>query len=233
MFGKFVVRTNTIFIYLQLNKHIKTINGHCPTDNRISWTTEGLNIFLEIYRDFFNLCISKRDGGIKFVEGTMEDVNKLWLLIFRKFGVVTAPRATPWDPDCLYPGERRELRDLLEPSLALEKAHGGVIKLYAKQQNSAWDNAAEFVIVGNTQPGSPPPDAADFMDLDDREIEAALEQPSDGDNSEKDAGANNNNDVEDMITEEEINKLDNDDNNEASDREDIDEDEDLPDIDDF
>lgn len=218
------------FVYhIQLNKYIKLINGHSPTDHRISWTTVGLNIFLEIFRDIYNLRIGKRDVGVKYMMGTLQDVNKLWLMIHQKLGVVLAGDVREWSADFWYEERKTELSKTLRPSKLLEKSHRQVIRLYFLQQNNVWDNA-EPMYVGDDNPQTErPQDADDYMDVDNNQINQFLQVNDDSDSSSSDEEYE---EVDLLKIQDIIKNLDDQEEN-TSDRESDGDDEDLPDITDY
>ena len=157
---------------MQQNLYTKTINGDRPTEHRLEWTVEGLNVFLPVYRDLHELKIAKTDAGPKFVAGTMEDVDRLHLLIHKKVGVVLPGWVVPWNASVWYdePQEWEVEKDGWRPSVKLELSHKYVIDTYYRLQNNVWDNAEDFEILGDkTYELAPDLESSedDTMDIDD------------------------------------------------------------------
>ena len=45
------------------------MNKYKPTEHRLTWTAEGLNVFLPIYNDIEELQISKKNDNQQFANG--------------------------------------------------------------------------------------------------------------------------------------------------------------------
>lgn len=189
----------------------------------------GLNIFLEIFRDIYNLRIGKRDVGVKYMTGTLQDVNKLRLMMQQKLGVVLAGDVRPWSADFWYEEHKPELSQTLRPSKLMEKSHRQVIKLYFLQQNNVWDNAAPMFIGGDNPQTKQPQDADDYMDVDNNQINQFLQVNDDSDSSSSDEDYE---EVDLLTIHDIIANLDEQEEN-TSDRDSVGDDEDLPDITDY
>jgi hypothetical protein len=123
------------------------MNKHRPTANRISWTTVGLNYFLEMQGDIDDLRITKNEREQGFARGTLEDAAKLTEMIVKQIGVVEHRvrrykvytksfwYAAIQDPTDEFPSYTPE-------SDALEVAFAEVGDIYVKNQQM-WDNAEE------------------------------------------------------------------------------------------
>jgi hypothetical protein len=64
------------------------MNKRRPTLHRITWTTEGLNFFLDVQGDVDDLRISQSERESGFAKGTLEDAKKLTDIIIAALGVV-------------------------------------------------------------------------------------------------------------------------------------------------
>ena len=63
------------------------MNKKKPTPDRVGWTTEALNFFLDFQEDIDNLRISKKDREEGFAAGTLRDANIICNQIIAKLGV--------------------------------------------------------------------------------------------------------------------------------------------------
>lgn len=134
---------------LQINRHTKRMNKDRPTLNRISWTTVGLNFFIDLQGDIDDLRISKNERDQGFAKGTLEDAAKLTHIITNQIGVVEhrVRRAQEYEKGIWYAAIQEEplvTNNNIPESDKLELAFSQVGDLYVKNQQM-WDDAQEVV----------------------------------------------------------------------------------------
>ncbi len=118
------------------------MNKHRPTLNRISWTTQALNFFMDIYDEIKQLKITKHDRSEGLVRGTAEDVDTICVYITNKLGVTSnrINRRKTYTTNYWYTNNQKKSVENINPvSDNLAAAFEKVGDLYIKHQHT-WDN---------------------------------------------------------------------------------------------
>lgn len=115
------------------------MNKYRQTEHRVSWTNEGLNVLLPLFKDVEKLKSNAKNSNIGFVKGTTEDITFMLDIIQTKAGISNLSGRKQWDPAFWYQNRPLECH-MSPPSNSLEAAFANVGTLYVKHQFS-WDNA--------------------------------------------------------------------------------------------
>ena len=137
------------------------MNAHRQTEHRISWTNEGLNVLLPLFKDVELMRSSTKSNTIKFVVGTEADVEKMVDFINTKVGTHNVRKQKHWKTDFWYTEPQPDLEEEEPPSNGLEIAFSNVGSLYVKHQYS-WDDADVVVEVDEEMYESEPEDLSDI-----------------------------------------------------------------------
>ena len=121
------------------------MNKKRPTSDRVGWTTEALNFFLDFQEDIDNLRISKKDKEEGFAAGTLRNANIICNQIIAKLGVNPGDIMKAWvyKTDFWYSeAAKTNVKEAEPKSNKMETVFGKVGDLYVDHQKT-WDNATE------------------------------------------------------------------------------------------
>ena len=121
------------------------MNKKRPTPDRVGWTTEALNFFLDFQEDIENLRISKKDREEGFAAGTLRDANIICNQIIAKLGVNPGDimKARVYKTDFWYSeAAKANVKEAEPESNKMKTVFGKVGDLYVDHQKT-WNNATE------------------------------------------------------------------------------------------
>ena len=141
------------------------MNPKMSSSSRISWTNQGLNVMLPIYRDIKELQVVKAESEPAFVKGTLADAGKLKSLLEENWDIAELRSKRRWKPDFWYDKPQPDMEGMDCPSDLFEEAFDKVVDVYLRHQ-FAWDEANPAVLLYDTENLDEDESQADFEDED-------------------------------------------------------------------